>query len=968
MHSLIIKSKCESMKMILKKKRGEFNMRKRKWLKRLFSVATVLLMVFALAPSKVDAFSESSVYSDPTTGIDISLSEGPGASTLNKTVTFTVIVDGVTVEPGKTISDIPTYSGYINVNAEGYDVTYSRSGDLTAISNEGLMTFLDPSEGTGNCTINLATSKTSDSIKIGEYGTFSWSKQHAGTSAYARKITIYVNGAWACEEEINTPRDLSNLGAQKQYWFTPSDSYESAYKMDPSEGLDTTTRKNLRIDLTTKCGCGRDTCLCKGGCICPEDCECDECMGTNLADNQINTGYGILEYSKATGDGYNLTVKINLNGNTVYTSPKLRVSMGLPGNLWFTPTDGSYYFQTPNDYDISTLMSGSTWLRGTGQLSIVGVSQEVRDFDNVLTINLVSFENSVSLDIERDGSTDNYVNGYRISYTLDGVNYSYDYYRFEASQTPNIPTNVPVTITAICEKPYEVNEWYSSFTGAGNITLEGSKGQDGSSAYGNSVTLTVNSSNDLRIMLRTINLSTVSVPSEDDLLDPEGILKDGAVTIDCINEAVNHESKTYGLIEDTFTIGKLEGNSADGYTVDVTVNDLTPYLNAYNGFISGHSLAEGETSKTITLHWNNATNDKNKKGTWEEDVNARPTIKVICETTTDEPDGPTVPEIEELLENGAVTIDCVNKAVNHSDKTYGPIEGSYHIGDVIEDEDNGTYTSTIMFNSEPYINSYNNDVAQGHILNDAEDPAKDIQFIWDSVENKWMVAEKGSPVTFQVICDSSTEPTDPEQPDDPTIDDINGLYPDGIVGIDCVTDDSHETKMFAALENSVDIGSVQEVSEGQYTSTITFHAQNYVDQYSEDMGKAHTLADGQSDSATIVLSWNGDAWQAIAETVTPVFKVECDTTSTDPGTDPGTEDPGAGTEDPGNQKPGSEDENNGSGDNSGDSTKDSSKSDSKKSEGTDTATQTNVGLMLSLISLSICGGAVLAVLKKKKAL
>lgn len=940
-------------------------MRKRKWLKRLFSVAIVLLMVFALAPSKVNAFSESSVYLDPTTGIDISLSEGPAASTRNKTVTFTVIVDGVTVEPGKTISDIPTYLGYINVNASGYDVTYSTSGDLTAISNEGLMTFLDPSEGTGNCTINLATSKTSDNIPIGEYGTFSWSKQHAGTSAYSRNINIFVNGEYAYTQPVNTPQNLDNIQANKEFWFTPSEAYNAEYEMDKSM-LDTAALKDLTIYLTTKCGCGRDTCLCEGGCDCPVDCTCDECMGNNLASNQINTGYGILEYDneKQTTDGYRLKVRINLNGENVYETDWLTVyNNGLIGNLSFTPTRGAYYFQEPNSYDISTSMSGSTWSNHQ-TLTIVGS----KDFDNVLTINLVSFENSVSLDVERRlGAPMNYVNGYRVSYTIGGVDYSYDYYRFGSGQTPEIPTNVPVTITAICDSPYEVAKWSTGNAHAGNVTIEGSQGQEGTEAYGNSVTLTVNSASDYRILLYMENLSTVTVPEEDDFTDENGSLKDVAVNVDCVNTSVEHGDESFGLIKGTFEIGDLEGNSADGYTVDVTVNKLTPYLEAYNESISGHSLAEGETQKTITLHWNNA------KKTWEEDVDARPTINVICETT-DKPDKPTVPEIEDLLADGAVTIGCINEDVNHIEKTYGPLEGSYLIGDVVEN--NGTYTSTIMFNNEPYINSYNNDVAQGHILNEGEDLDKGIQFIWDSENNQWAVVENGSPVTFQVICDSSTEPTYPEQPDDPTIDDINGLYPDGIVGIDCVTDDNHSTKMYTALEESVDIGSVEEVSEGQYTSTITFHAQNYVDQYSEDVGKTHTLADGQSESATIGLIWNGEAWEAITGTVTPiVFQVECDTTSTDPGTDPGTEEPGTGTEepgtgteDPGNQKPGSGDGDKGSGDNSGDSTKDSSKSDSQKSKGTDTATQTNVGLMLSLISLSICGVAVLAVLKKKKAL
>lgn len=950
---------------------------KMKWIRKFLSIATVLLMVFALAPTKVEAISDNTIYSDGN-GINITIDSGAGAIG-SENVNFKVIVDGQAVVIDKLITDIPTSLTQIHVDAEGYDVDFQTEGmSATPGVDNNYNVGFDVTTDTHNCTINLASSTTKADFQIGQYGVFWWSKQHAGTSAYARNVEIYVNGNYAYTATVNTPKSLNNNQPQKEFGFNPSEAYKADYEMDKNF-LDDSTQQTLKISLTTKCGCGRDTCLCEGGCDCPVNCDCDYCRGETLTDNQINTGYGILEYDneKETTDGYRLKVRINLNGTNVYETDWLTVyNNGLVGNLKFTPTNGAYYFQEPNNYDISTSMSGSTWSNHQ-TLTIIGN----KDYDNILTINLVSFENSVSLDVERDGSTDNYVNGYRVSYTLDGVNYSYDYYRFEASQTPNIPTNIPVTITAICEKPYEVDKWDSSYTGAGNITLEGSKGKEGSSAYGNSVTLTVNSASDFRIMLRMKNLTTVTAPSEDDLQDPkDGILKDGAVTIDCINEAVNHKSETYGLIEDTFTIGELEGNSADGYTVDVTITKLQAYADKYD---EGHTLVKGQGEKVITLQWNSP------KGAWEPVPDTSPVVyNVDCGIHK-----PTDEEVGELLADGAVTIDCVNDEAGHEDKTYGPITKSYEIGEVVKNEDTGVYTSAITFNNEKYVDSYNNDVASGHTLNDGEETSKAINFVWNADGQKWEVESNGSPVTFKVICENGGgEEPGTEDPDKPTLEKIDELLPDTLVSVDCITDENHADQTYNLIENAITIGDVEGDADKGYTSTVTFAAKGYVDQYSTDMKKDHTLADGQPTEHKLVFVWDAanQKWQPSIGTATPlVFQVECDTT-TEPGTDePGTEDPEnpddekpgddqQGTENPDDQKPGDEQ---GSGDQDGQGTgdktdgsqdgdknggADSGKQDSTKGDGTKTSASLGVSLFGSLASVSATGAAILSVFRRKR--
>ena len=752
-----------------------------------------------------------------------------------------------------------------------------------------------------------ATEKTKDDIKIANgdtvYGTFSWSKQHAGTSAYARDIEIYVNGEHAYTKTVNTPKELSNLiGVNKEFWFEPNlDLYNANYEMN--RDYVNQVEKDLKIYLTTKCGCGFETCLCEGGCDCTVNCPCEACQGTNLADNQINTGYGIITYKEpGSSGGYKLQVRINLNGQIVYTSDWLRVYVGLPGNLEFDPAQG-YYYQKPNDYDINTLRSGSTWIEGTGQLSIVGFTQEVRNYDNVLTINLVNFENSVSLDVERRlESPKNNVNGYRVSYEVNGVNYTYDYYNFDADQVPNIPTNIPVTITAICNSPYEVTQWSTGNAHAGNVTLEGSEGESGTEAYGNSVTLTVNSANDKRILLYIDSLKTVEVPTGDDLINPEtGLLKDNAVMIDCINDSVSHESETYGLEAGTYTIGDLAGNSADGYTCDITITDPGTYVDKYNGTLENHTLEpENQGNQTITLRYVN--------GKWTVGEEEAPvTYTVSCPTIPQKPDEPTV---EGLLVDSAVTINCINEDASHADKTktYSLLDG-YTIGDVEGNETDG-YTVDVTVTPDVYVTHYNTDTKVIHELSPNTQGQQIIQLEYNETDG-WVVKENSAPVVYTVKCETDPGTT---TPDEPTDNQVKDLLADKAVIIDCINEDvDHADKTYGLL-GEYTIGEVQGNETDGYTVDVTVAPNAYVTQYNTDTVVDHVLSPNTQGEEIITLVYDDGQW-ALEEGYTPVtYTVICDSDSGDQ-TDPS--DP-TNPDDDNPVNPGGDDGNQGGNDNTDD--------------------------------------------------
>ena len=845
-------------------------------MKRKFLAALLaLVMVFSMIPVSASAADDNVIYAGEDNGINITLNHRAGAVGSTE-VSFTVIVDDKTVVDSKNYTSTTTLA-YINISANNYDVDIETEGMSCTAGLNGNYNLGFGISNTHSCTIKLTTAKTKDDIPIQSkettYGTFSWSKQHAGNCDFERTVEIYVNDEFAYSQTVKTPNQLSNImGVNKQFWFTPAEGYKAAYSMN-REVLDTAALKDLRIDLITVCGCGLDTCVCDGGCSCPEDCDCEACTGATLKPNQIQTDYGLLEYSEATGRGYNLTVVINVNGEVKYTSPQLRISCGLPGNLKFTPTEGEYYLQDPNSYDLDTLRSGSTWIPGTGQLSIVGITDEVRNYDNKLTIYLVSFENNVSLDVERRVTIDDSISGYRISYTMDGVDYSFDWYNFNASQTPSIPTNVPVTVTAICDSPYEVAQWSTGNVYGGNVTLEGSEGQNNTEAYGNTVTLTVNSVGDPRILLYMDKLSTVTVPSEDDLIDnPEqgendvNIIGANAVKIHCANEKATHDKDaTYGLEKETFTIGTLEGNSADGYTCKITISEPSTYVDKYNTLYTGHELVDGQGTKSFTLKWVNSK--------WTVPTNEIPvTYNVAC-TTEPGGGGEDKPEAPNL---SGVTIQVVctnNEHSGNAQATYDLIDGSYNESMSKIDD---VYTYTVTVSADKYVSRFSTDSRTLHKLDLDYSYSDTLTIVYTYDGESWQTSGKGN--TFFVTCAESGE----EQPTPPSItpEEVIALMGDNAIEVACKTEGSgHNPSSYSLIPESFEIGSVTPDENGQYSCEITIDEDGilqYVDAYSQTVDYEHRTGIYRG-PITFTITHDGTKWlqpKVPVETITVVCEAD----------------------------------------------------------------------------------------------
>ena len=601
----------------------------RKPLSLLLTLTMVLSLFCGMSTVAHAAALDVKIYDQD--GISISLSREI-EPVIKKDVKFTVIIDGTTVLSEKNVSGVALTANNLSVEAEGYTVTYE--GEHTTVA-AGTLTLNANSDDEYSVIINLASEKKQDAILIEddttEYGTFHWQKNNAGNTAFRRNVTVYVNNKEKYTQTVNTPKDLSNGGTNNQYWFTPNaQEFKSEYSMTPPYSLGQVTNRDLSIYLTTKCGCGRTTCLCEGGCTCEKDCTCSACMGTNLGDHQINTGYGIIDYKDPVlgGKGYRFTVEVYVNGQKEFTSPELRIPGSWSGAVKFTPK-GGYFYHEPNGYDLDTAMSTSSWDYLTGTVTFGGALEADREYDNILRIYLWTFENDVLLDVERrpwDNASE--VTGYLISYdaydpaTNTVKTYTYEATSFLAAQAQHVPLGTEVTLTAICPEGKEVTKW-STAEGYLNAEFDGINGGNGSTeAYGNTAYLTVNQTTEKRILVYIEGIQNVVPPTDEDLK----ALLNGEISVVCTADE-NHTKADYDLDLGTVTRPTgVTGNALNKYAYKLNIKSDS-YVGLYNQTTGKIHTPVSET-KTVTLEYDGKS--------WTVQAGDTPAeFKVACSTIPD---------------------------------------------------------------------------------------------------------------------------------------------------------------------------------------------------------------------------------------------------------------------------------------------------------------------------------------------
>ena len=322
----------------------------------------------------------------------------------------------------------------------------------------------------------------------------------------------------------------------------------------------------------------------------------------------------------------------------------------------------------------------------------------------------------------------------------------------------------------------------------------------------------------------------------------KALLGENAVQIICTNAQIGHGSKTFGLIDGTFTVYHSNNRC------EVVINSFSPYVNEFNAAVSvpagthitDNSMA-GQNRTKINLVWSD--------GKWTA-ADAPAKYHVQCSL---QPANPTVPG-EGDLENIEKLVRIVCDRNIHEVKEYGVIAGSCEFGDI--DMTGDVPTCPVTIQAAEYVKAYNGTIGVEHTI--TGDTERLLILAWDANNNVWRPMTD-TPVTFTVICPHAK----------PGAEDLAKL--EAPVEVACTTKpETHAAAQFSLRNGTYTIDDVAGNETDGYTCDITVTADIYVALYNTDFGK-HTLT-GDNTKKTLKLKYEEGQW-AVDTPVT--FNVTC---------------------------------------------------------------------------------------------
>ncbi len=408
-------------------------------------------------------------------------------------------------------------------------------------------------------------------------------------------------------------------------------------------------------------------------------------------------------------------------------------------------------------------------------------------------------------------------------------------------------------------------------------------------------------------------------PTEEELTgDPDepddtGLLGNNAVTINCTNETVKHEDKTYGL--EKGTTGELKtlynANTKEVYFGYVITVQPDKYVEQYNENYTEtpHELdPANQAPKTITLVYDA---DASK---WTLPEGAAPVeYTVKCDTQQggggDEgPDAPTEGDINSALTDIiAVKCDQTDKhtttdltkyfsATKDNATITEPADGVQEDG-----EGNYTYTITVSLTNEQrdaFIKQF--DSTGKHTFKNYDPENGKLEVTLNYVPSAqtghddsytWAPFESSDLLNIYVTCKggSGGDPGDDgEKPNPPTDKDIIEALDDveALVTIDCTaTDANHGPKTYgigdldvskqkyAFAKNDV----TGNAKEGYFTN-VTILPWEFIAKYTSDVrNDAHKLDPANQQYKSVTLKWDNNDWVLAEKVSEPIeYTVTCD--------------------------------------------------------------------------------------------
>ena len=331
-----------------------------------------------------------------------------------------------------------------------------------------------------------------------------------------------------------------------------------------------------------------------------------------------------------------------------------------------------------------------------------------------------------------------------------------------------------------------------------------------------------------------------------------------AVCVDCTTDA-NHKDQYYAY-EDKFECTNVQNGECIVKLVSI---DEDAYIKTYSDDVDKkHKKGTNASTSTVVLKYDTDTMR------WTLKTPAH--IYAKCETGGDEPiitpEGPTKGQVEELL-FGRINVHC-NTTTAHPDKSYGPLEGSYEIGDVEGNANTGYYVN-VKVTAAAYIAEFSKDF--GTHTQMSGDPVARIITL-EYVNGAWTVSETANAIFYAECETGGDEPIiTPEGPTKGQVEEL--LF--GRINVHCNTTTAHPDKSYGPLEGSYEIGDVEGNANTGYYVNVKVTAAAYIAEFSKDFG-THTQASGDPADRNITLVYEYGAW-TVSDNANAIFYAVCQT-------------------------------------------------------------------------------------------
>lgn len=341
------------------------------------------------------------------------------------------------------------------------------------------------------------------------------------------------------------------------------------------------------------------------------------------------------------------------------------------------------------------------------------------------------------------------------------------------------------------------------------------------------------------------NVVCDTAPTAPDDGTVKALLGENAVQIICTNTQIGHGSKTFGLIDGTFTVYHNKNNC------EVVINYFSPYVDAFNAAVNvpaGTHITDnsnaGQNRTKINLVWSD--------GKWTP-ADAPAKYHVLCSLQPAKPTAPGHDSLSNLI--GEITVNCTNDAATHTPKSkgYALIADSYTPGNVEGTPDTG-YTFTVTVNAEKYVTQFDTDTGATHT---PKDGSKVVTLKYGN--DAWTVKE-GAPVSFDVACVAL-----------PTFDELKEIFNQKIF-VECNTKPAHAMARYDLIAGSYTIEDFSTMTDLP-TCTVVLNSGKYVASYNNTTNAVHTP---ENEVRRVALILRDGGWGVANDDDLPVvFQVVC---------------------------------------------------------------------------------------------